>query len=125
MGKANDSAVSLMRVVLFGATGNLGVHVLPRLLNEGHDVTVFVRSEARLRAAFGSSDMLSRVRIVEGDAMCSAAVDVMLSSGFFDTLVSTAGCVDNSALSDFESTRYCKIFCNSMQTATTQRGMRR
>ena len=55
-----------MRIVHFGATGNLGVHVLPRLLQTDHEVTCVVRSEPRFRDAFDSPSC----SVIEGCIGC-------------------------------------------------------
>ena len=48
-----------MKVLLFGATGGTGQHVLAQALAQGHQVTAFVRDPARLTA--------SPQRVVTGD----------------------------------------------------------
>ena len=37
-----------MRILVFGATGPLGRHVVDRALSAGHQVTAFVRTPGRL-----------------------------------------------------------------------------
>lgn len=58
------------RILLTGATGFLGAHVLYALLQNGANVIVLVRSEERfvrrMRYYFGTVD-LSRVRVIIGD----------------------------------------------------------
>ena len=44
--------------------------------------------------------------------MDASAVDELLASNAFDCVVSTAGCVDNDARSDFDGTNFCRIFAN-------------
>jgi uncharacterized protein YbjT (DUF2867 family) len=50
-----------MKVLVFGATGGAGRAIVSRLLDEGHDVTAFVRDPRAMEAA-------ERLTIVEGDA---------------------------------------------------------
>jgi uncharacterized protein YbjT (DUF2867 family) len=38
----------MSRVIILGATGTLGRHVLRQVLATGHDVTVFVRTPSKL-----------------------------------------------------------------------------
>jgi uncharacterized protein YbjT (DUF2867 family) len=38
----------MSRVIILGATGTLGRHVLRQALAAGHDVTVFVRTSSKL-----------------------------------------------------------------------------
>ena len=57
-----------MRVLILGATGKTGQHVVTLALEAGHDVTALVRNRARLPAAH------ARLRLVEGDVTDSAAL---------------------------------------------------
>jgi putative NADH-flavin reductase len=51
-----------MKLLVIGATGGLGRHVVDQAVQRGHDVTVFVRDAARTGASAG------RVQVVVGDA---------------------------------------------------------
>lgn len=53
-----------MNITLFGATGSLGSECLRQAVQAGHDVTVLVRSAAKLPA-----DLRDRISVVEGDAL--------------------------------------------------------
>ena len=55
-----------MKLIIFGATGGVGQHVVAQAVDAGHDVTVFVRSRAKVKA--------EGVRIIEGDAFDQDAV---------------------------------------------------
>ena len=72
-----------MRIIHFGATGNLGVHVLPRLLQTEHEVTCVVRSESRFRDAFDSPSCsmieADALDMIEADALDASAVDAFLT----------------------------------------------
>src|SRR3954452_2009346 len=52
-------------ILLTGATGYVGVQLLPRLLAEGHDVRCLVRDVDRARAAIGDD----RVALVAGGGL--------------------------------------------------------
>jgi nucleoside-diphosphate-sugar epimerase len=59
-----------MTVLLTGASGFLGIHVLQRLLDEGHQVRAFVRTPPKLRdhvAALGVDPDDPRIDVVPGD----------------------------------------------------------
>ena len=74
------------RLVILGATGSLGGHVLRQALAAGHAVTVFVRSPSRLPAEFAG-----RIEIHEGDlATVEPAELARLVSGH-DGLINCAG----------------------------------
>lgn len=66
----------MARVLLTGASGFLGIHVLQRLLTEGHGVRAFVRTAARLRenlALLGVDPDDRRIEVVSGDMTDAAA----------------------------------------------------
>jgi putative NADH-flavin reductase len=58
-----------MRVVVFGATGRTGRHLVEGALGRGREVTAFVRDPSKLAAEH------ERLRVVEGDVMDAAAVE--------------------------------------------------
>ena len=62
-----------MKVIVFGATGQVGVHLLEQALNQGHEVTAFTRSSDKLRR------FASRARIVEGDVFDLESVKAAVS----------------------------------------------
>jgi dihydroflavonol-4-reductase len=69
-------------VMLTGASGFLGIHVLRRLLDDGHQVRALVRTPAKLRAHLPSMDVDPddpRIDVVSGDmtdgSAARAAVD--------------------------------------------------
>ena len=57
-----EKSGDIMNVVAIGATGGTGNQLTRQLLEEGHTVTVFVRSPDKL------GDLTSRVNVVQGDA---------------------------------------------------------
>lgn len=79
-----------MKVLLLGATGNLGSRLLPALLAHGHTVIVVVRSESKLRSLVHSS-VLSSATIVTGDATDAAALTNALVTHKCNALVNAAG----------------------------------
>lgn len=58
-----------MKVVVFGATGRTGHHLIRVALSRRHQVTAFVRDRSRLLMDY------SRLRIVEGDVLDPRALD--------------------------------------------------
>ena len=58
-----------MRVVIFGATGRTGRHLVEGALGRGHEVTTLVRDPS------GLAKDRARLRVVEGDVMNVAVVD--------------------------------------------------
>ena len=74
-----------MRVLVTGASGFIGCHIVARLLDSGHEVRAFVRSRDKLAAAmapFGVDvtdvrigDVTDRASVVEALAGCDAVVN--------------------------------------------------
>ena len=75
--------VDMSRLLILGATGSLGRHVLRQALAAGHDVTVFVRTPSKL-----PPEVRERVSVHTGDL--SAVVPPDLVSGQ-DALINCAG----------------------------------
>ena len=64
-------------VMLTGASGFLGIHIVQRLLDQGNDVRAFVRTPAKLRenlALLGVDPDDPRIEVVAGDMTDTAAV---------------------------------------------------
>lgn len=57
-----------MKVLILGATGGIGRHLVPQALARGHEVSVLVRNRSRLRQT-GQG-----VRVIDGDALDPGAI---------------------------------------------------
>lgn len=79
-----------MKVLLLGATGNLGSRLIPALLAHNHSVVIFVRSESKLKNLVDSA-ALSRCAIVTGDATDTKAIEEAILTHKCDALVNSAG----------------------------------
>ena len=58
-----------MNVLILGATGSVGRHLVPQALAQGHEVTTLVRNPAKLETRH------ERLRVLQGDALDARAVD--------------------------------------------------
>jgi len=65
-----------VKITIFGATGALGSECLTQALDAGHEVTVLVRSAAKL-----PDDSRKRIEVVEGDGLHAADVEQALGEG--------------------------------------------
>jgi putative NADH-flavin reductase len=74
------------RLILFGATGTLGGHVLHQALAAGHRVTVVVRTPSKLPVEAGA-----RVALRTGDLGVLAPADIAEFINGHDALVNCAG----------------------------------
>ncbi len=67
--KQRDTDMNALNMVVFGATGSVGREVLKQALAQGHTVTAFARTPAKL------TDVSAALRVVQGDVMDLAAVE--------------------------------------------------
>ena len=83
------------RVLVIGASGNLGVRLVRRGLAHGHQVTAFVRDEPRFTRRFGAIGA-ERLRLIQGDVLEPAKLKAALEG--HDCLVNSAGHVADGKL---------------------------
>jgi uncharacterized protein YbjT (DUF2867 family) len=80
-----------MRVLLLGATGNLGSRCVPALLAHNHILTIYVRNTHKLRSMH-SPALLERVNaIVEGDATDYVALAQAIREHGIEAIIDVAG----------------------------------
>jgi len=63
-----------VKVTVFGATGKIGALVVSRLLEDGHQVTAFVRSPGKLGVAAAAVDVVA-AELTDADAIREAVED--------------------------------------------------
>jgi putative NADH-flavin reductase len=63
-----------VKVVVFGATGNIGREVVEQALAQGHEVTAFVRDPSKMTPENETKSVEDRLHIVSGDVFDVAAV---------------------------------------------------
>lgn len=78
----------MSRIIIFGATGSLGSHVLHQALANGHQVTVFVRTPSRLSSEIGSG-----VSVHTGDLSTVSSLELAQLISGHDALINCAGFV--------------------------------
>ena len=79
-----------MKVLVLGATGNLGLRLVPALLTHDLEVVAFVRSASKLRSLLPQR-VISRIEVVEGDLLSSDATKDAILSHHCDALINVAG----------------------------------
>ena len=77
----------MSRLLILGATGSLGRHVLRQAVGAGHDVTVFVRTPSKL-----SPEVRERVSVHTGDLSELVPPDMIRG---MDALINCAGHVSD------------------------------
>ena len=110
-----------MRILLLGATGNLGSRLLPALLAHKHTVTVLIRSEAKLRSLIPTT-LLKSITIVTGDASSASLITQTLLAHDCDAVINSAG---QAAIFPWEAPRMQHIVravVQGAQDAVSQRG---
>jgi putative NADH-flavin reductase len=80
-----------MRVLLLGATGNLGSRCLPALLAHHHAVTVIVRNIPKLRSLMSPALLEKLNAIVEGDVTDSTLLTKTLLEHAIEGIIDVAG----------------------------------
>ncbi|WP_270181516.1 NAD(P)-dependent oxidoreductase [Alkalihalobacillus sp. CinArs1] len=80
-----------MHILLLGSTGRVGSHVLRSAVEDGHDVTVLVRSKERLQMKEG-------LTIIEGDVLDASKLDEAARNA--DVIVSALSTDKTTTLSE-------------------------
>lgn len=109
-----------MRVLLLGATGNVGSRLLPSLLTHSHTVIAYVRSSSKLTSLLPTS-LVSRITIVEGSGTSSSAIKAALLAHDCDAVINTAGL---AAVSPWGKSELPAIF-RAVVTAAVEAGQER
>ncbi|KAK9314927.1 hypothetical protein V1522DRAFT_415852 [Lipomyces starkeyi] len=109
-----------MKVLLLGATGNLGIRLIPALLSHNHSVVAFVRSSSKLSSMLPSA-LLSQIVVVEGDAKSSGSIKKAILDKDCDAVVNTAGL---AAVMPWQKSELPRIF-EAVVQATKEAGMER
>ncbi|KAK6000834.1 hypothetical protein QM012_003559 [Aureobasidium pullulans] len=79
-----------MKVLLVGATGNLGLRLVAALLTHGHDVVAYARSSKRLGALLPEA-VYNKVTVVEGNATDTTSIKRAILDNDCEAVVNTAG----------------------------------
>jgi uncharacterized protein YbjT (DUF2867 family) len=76
-----------MKVLLLGATGNVGSRLIPALITHKHQVVVYVRSASKLP----STAIAQLAAVVEGDGTDGDAIKAAILKENCDAVVNAAG----------------------------------
>jgi nucleoside-diphosphate-sugar epimerase len=79
-----------MRVLLLGATGNLGLRCIAALVAHNHVITLYVRNPEKLRSLVPTT-LLKHVSIVVGDATDFAGIKRALLDHNVEGIIDVAG----------------------------------
>lgn len=78
----------MSKVVILGATGSLGRHVVRQAIAANHDISVVVRAPSKLPA-----DVRARVTVHQADLNATSTSDLAAALGGNDAVINTAGLV--------------------------------
>ena len=79
-----------MKVLVVGATGNLGVRLVAALLTHGHSVVAFARSSNKLESLLPTS-VYRQIAVVQGDATDQVSIKRAILDASCDAVVNSAG----------------------------------
>ena len=79
-----------MKVLVIGATGNLGIRLVAALLTHGHSVVAFVRSSNKLESLLPTS-VYRQIAVVQGDATDPVSIKRAILDASCDAVANTAG----------------------------------
>lgn len=79
-----------MKVLLIGATGNLGLRLVAALLTHGHVVVAYVRSANKLESLLPAS-IYSQITVVEGNAKDPSSISRTILEHNCEAVVNSAG----------------------------------
>lgn len=109
-----------MKVLIIGATGNLGLRLVAALLTHGHSVVAFVRSPQKLESLLPAS-VYHQLEVVQGSATDSTAMKNAILDHDCDAIINTAGV---AAIAPWNSSELPAIF-QAVLNALTDAGLQR
>jgi len=109
-----------MKVLLVGATGNLGLRFVAALLTHGHEVVAYVRSSNKLEALL-PANVYSKIAVFEGDATDTASIKRAILENDCEAVVNTAGV---AAMAPWKRNNLPEIF-SAVLKGTQQAGSER
>lgn len=80
-----------MRVLLLGATGNLGLRCIPALLAHKHTLIVYIRNVEKLHSLVSPAIISQLTAIVKGDATDSAGIKNAIIEHDIEAIIDVAG----------------------------------
>ncbi|KAK7179914.1 hypothetical protein DPSP01_004177 [Paraphaeosphaeria sporulosa] len=79
-----------MKVLLIGATGNVGLRLVSALLTHGHNVVAHVRSAQKLESLLPES-VYRQLSVIEGSAFDANSIKIAILDNNCDAVVNSAG----------------------------------
>jgi putative NADH-flavin reductase len=86
--QCNRSAI--MKVLLIGPTGNMGLRLVAALLTHGHTVVAYVRNASKLESLLPAA-IFRQITVAEGDATDPSAMKKAMLDSSCDAVINSAG----------------------------------
>jgi nucleoside-diphosphate-sugar epimerase len=109
-----------MKVLLIGATGNLGLRLVAALLTHGHVVVAYVRSVTKLESVLPAS-VYSQITVVEGNATDSSLIKQTILDHDCDAAINCAGLAAMAPWSKSDLPEIFAAVLKGVQQAGTQK----
>jgi hypothetical protein len=109
-----------MKVLLIGATGNLGLRLVAALLTHGHGVVAYVRSANKLESLLPAS-VHGQITVVEGDATASSLIKQTILDHDCDAAINCAGLAAMAPWSKSDLPEIFSAVLKGVQQAGAQR----
>ncbi len=101
-----------MKIIVFGGSGFIGTHLIPELLNEGHEVVLFSRYPIRTQEKFATN---SQLEVVQWDGFNDEVLKLHANGS--DVVINLAG--ENIAAKPWTQRQRFKIRQSRSQLGTT------
>lgn len=111
-----------MKVLVIGATGNVGVRVVAALLTHNHTVVAFVRSATKLESLVSPTLYRKISNVVQGNATDSSAIAKTILDNKCDAVVNTAGMAAMAPWGKSDLPIIFKAVVSGLQEAVKERG---
>jgi uncharacterized protein YbjT (DUF2867 family) len=108
-----------MKVLLIGATGNLGSRLVAALLSHNHKVVAFVRSSKKLESLVSTS-VYCQLEVIEGSVDIPAIKGAILDSNC-DAVVNVAGLASVAPWAHGDLPRIFRAVLTAVQEAGAER----
>lgn len=110
-----------MKVLLLGATGDLGSRLIPALLTHGHNVIAYVRSASKLESLIPAT-VYEQIIIVQGNGTNAQAIKKAVIDHKCEAVVSTAGVAALAPWAKGELPVIFEAVLDAVREAGTERG---
>ncbi|KAF2651664.1 NAD(P)-binding protein [Lophiostoma macrostomum CBS 122681] len=110
-----------MKVLLVGATGNVGIRLVASLLTHNHTVVAFVRSASKLESML-STDVYKRLTVVGGNATDTQSIKRAILDNNCNAVINSAGVAAVAPWGKSELPAIFRTVLDAVQQAGSEKG---